>query len=336
MKVRSSLLPAPLALACTLLLATFLWGCGSRRAGHRPATETPTTAPAAESTTASPAVESIRLGTWNVEWLGAPSRRSYHAKDVAQKPADLADMILFSGVDVLALQEITDTTPAPERRNAVLDETLAIVSGGTGSRWEYVLLPMAKEDDQHLAVAWNTSRVTPTGDPVEIPVPQGAKLGEHTLWHRRPYAVPFRTGQGLTDFAVIPVHLKADYRGDYSAHRTEEIRLLLAALPSAHLDPDLVIIGDTNSATTAQPGIQALVAAGWRDLNEADMKTFWNGGRMDRILVPAAQPEFATSTMTVATEGYLAARGLTPEQFKQGWTDHYLVTADMRVLPDDD
>ena len=57
---------------------------------------------------------------------------------------------------------------------------------------------------------------------------------------------------------------------------------------------------------------------------------------MDRALVPSDQPEFAARSFSVFSDSYLSARKLTPRDYKRGYSDHYLITTTIRVMPDDD
>lgn len=57
----------------------------------------------------------IGIGAWNIQWLGNPEQRSGCGKDVRQSAEDLAMYISRSRVDILALEEISDTDGDPRK-----------------------------------------------------------------------------------------------------------------------------------------------------------------------------------------------------------------------------
>lgn len=293
----------------------------------------------------------ITIGAWNIEWLGKPEDRSGAGKDVAQSPSDLADAIAASGVDVLAVAEVVTRVRGRPLRSREIEAVLARLNNKPGQRWEYVLCPGRAEGDQLTGVLWNAQAVTllsdagkpwatATDQPWALPIeprqrgPQGS-----TLWNRPPHAFKFSAGTGRTDFVVIPVHMKADYQGDYAEHRRLEAAALLAALPAVrtrYADQDVIIAGDTNCPQHSQPAVAAMEKAGFRDLNAKDAATHWRGGGMDRVLVPAAQPEFKASTFRVAGDEFRQQRKLRDSDWKKRFSDHYLVVTTIQVGPDDD
>src|SRR5271155_2580886 len=70
-----------------------------------------------------PVEKKVRLGTWNIEWLGNPGMR----KKAAQKPEDIAKYIMASKVDLLGLNEITTNLEGETLGNKTLIEVLAII-----------------------------------------------------------------------------------------------------------------------------------------------------------------------------------------------------------------
>src|SRR5262245_16453188 len=62
------------------------------------------------------AERTVRLGTWNIEWLGNSGKREKPAQD----PDDLAKYIRASKVDLLGLNEITHDVEGDEPRNKTL------------------------------------------------------------------------------------------------------------------------------------------------------------------------------------------------------------------------
>lgn len=297
------------------------------------------------------AVAEIRIGSWNIEWLGKPDDRSGQGRGVAQTPTDLADYIAAAKVSVLALQEIVPDGGGDEPQSDELEAALAEVGTKAGGTWQYMLFPGRGSTDQLCGVAWNEHVVRPVpiddDDPdvlrMRLPIAGGRSAQGSTLWHRPPHIVKFRLAndkaEESTDFALIVVHMKADYEGDFAQHRGEEASRLTAQLPQvmqSMSEQDVVIIGDTNMTSLREPAAMRFEAAGVIDLNTKGEATHWRGGASDRIFVPARQPEFAACSFEVMSDRYLEPKRWEPRDFKRRLSDHYLVVTTIKVMPDDD
>lgn len=278
----------------------------------------------------------VRVGAWNIEWLGSPENRSGPAREFAQFPEVLADYVLSAGVDVLGLAEIAATNEEPPLRSAILDRVFEIVKEKGGGTWEHELFPARTGRNQNLGIAWDATRVQRIGAARVVCAPdERGETGEIYL-SRTPHAVTFRAGDAQTDFVVVPVHLKSNRGGDFATHRAKEAEFLLTALPAAAVDPDVIIIGDFNCSNAREPAPAALAGAGFVDLNASDASTHWRYGALDRGFVPAAQPEFARREFEVVREEYLSARQMDAEAFKKHLSDHFMVVTQVQVGPDDD
>lgn len=321
-------------------------GASDGPSGTRGSTE----ASAARVPTSGSGQSAIRIGAWNIEWLGNASDRSGAGRDVAQRPQDLADYIVASGVDVLGVCEIVTSIPGRPIRSREVEAVLEEIASRTKQRWAYVLFPGRADGDQLTGVLWNTSTVNAVRPdntayrldvdaPWAVPIPRGRSSQGSGLWNRPPHAMMFSAGAGKTDVILIVVHMKADYEGDFSAHRSEEAEALVRALPEVRKhfgDADVVIAGDTNCSAANERAIQVFAKAGFKDLNSSGQSTHWRGGAMDRVLVPVDQPEFKTSGMDVLSESYLRKRKWEPRDFKRFMSDHYLVESTIQIQPDDD
>ena len=309
----------------------------------------PTTAPeapglppaAAPRQAALTSPRSLRLGSLNLEWLGQPERRRrpYH---VPQDPAAMADYLIASRVDVLALQEISDTDGVNGRRtNHLLDRTFALMRQRGAGDWAYVLTAKLAPSDttQQTGVAWNRARVMPVGPPTRVNVahpkyPHPREDRMLSSWVRQPYAMKFSTGAGRTDFVLIVLHMKSNIEGPLTETiRRDEAASLIAQLPAVqekHADRDVVLLGDTNFLSAREPAAQVFATSGFRDLNAADLRTYFSGAPFDRIFVPEAQPEFALSAQKVLRPD----TGL--QDYRTRISDHFLVFTDVSVRVDDD
>ncbi len=314
-------------------------------------------APAHPTAAAPTSSGEIRIGSWNIEWLGKPEDRSGAGKNVAQDPADLADCIIASKVAALGVCEIVASDSGRPIHSRAIEQTLEVMKKRTGDSWEYVLFPGRSDGDQLTGVLWNTGVLTaetaedkpfdPKSDlPWPVPVGKGRSSQGSGLWNRPPHAMKFSTGKGKTDFVMIVLHMKADYNGDFSQHRKEEADALAGALPAVRKkfhDEDILLLGDTNCTGEHEPAIAALEKAGFVDLNSAHKATHWRGGTMDRELVPIGQPEFADAIkggpghgFEVMSDTYLRQRSIDAREYKRRYSDHFMVVSTIRIMPDDD
>ena len=264
----------------------------------------------------------IRLGSWNIEHLG-------RMEDEATGPKAIAEYVHLSGLDILAMQEIYDNDGVgATKTNIQLNEAFEVLNQVAGHDWEYIMLPNKSSGDksQLVAIAWNKDRVKKIGDELRISINR-----QGNEWDRHPHAIKFQAGTGMTDIVVIPVHMKANYNGDFSEQRGLEAQALIQALDSVKTefdDEDIVIIGDFNCGTTDEPAIQALLAEGYRDLNSRDGATHITWGPLDRILVPGDE-EFVFSRQYSLTAS-------DSEAFDRFLSDHQIVLTPIRILDDDD
>lgn len=295
-------------------------------------------------------VQEIRVGSWNIEWLGKPEDRSGAGQGVAQDPSDLADLIVTSRVAVLGVCEVVSNISGRPIRSRELESTIDSIKKKTGDVWQYVLYPGRNDGDQLTGAMWNPRVVTAEtasdqpfdtakDTPWAVPVGRGRSSQGSGLFNRPPHAMKFSAGKGKTDFVVVVLHLKADYNGDFAQHRREEADVLVSALPAVRKqfhDEDILLVGDTNCTGDHEPAIIALEKAGFFDLNALHRATHWRGGSMDRELVPASQPEFAAHTFEVISDSYMSKRGIDAREYKRRFSDHFMVVGTIKVMADDD
>lgn len=285
----------------------------------------------------------LRLGTWNIEWLGKAENRSHPGRNVKQKPEDLAAYIVASQVDVLGLQEISDDDAlADTHTNKTLTLALNRVSEQTNQTWQHRLFPKPEGDiDQLCGVAWNAQKVTMQGEPHRITLTESTTdCPPH--WQRHPYATQFTLGHEKTDFVVIVLHMKSnrDGTGLGRCRRTGEARTLMQALPTVHqafTDQDVVLLGDTNILAQTERAARIFRLAGFHDLNSDDVPTRWIGqSPFDRVFTPTGQSEFVSRQQQVFGQAFLDASGISREQFKRRFSDHFMVITEVAIDGDDD
>lgn len=269
----------------------------------------------------------VKVGAWNIENLGE--------RQIGQDAPALAEHLRLAGVDVLALEEIHDTDAGNARRNGKLDQVFALLNQQPGQDWDYVLFANRDQTDtsQLCGVAWNRERVTRVGEPFRIPVVDTPGDGFNS-WDRHPHALKFSAGNGLTDFVVIPVHMKANTAPTARSQRAAEARELAAQLAGVRTrfrDSDIIIIGDTNCLNSNETALSVLAQAGFVDLNARDLNTFATGGAapFDRALVPSGQQEFRFSRQYTLVPSDRQAHN-------RALSDHFLILTTLRVMTDDD
>lgn len=283
----------------------------------------------------------VRVGTWNMHWLGRPDRRGRGG--VAQKAEDIAKYIQASGCSILGLNEVSaneGTNAAPT--NKTLTEALKLLKEKTGEEWKHVLFLRDDPNDKDLltGVAWNTKKVTLQGAPFKVPIRRSREWV--SIWNRPPYAVKFSTGTGKTDLVVIPVHLKSNVGGVLKTgkQRAQEARMLIRSLGQVQIkfsDDDVVILGDFNTRLGSEESQYRFAVSGFRDLNSGDQMTWIKDNRyppapFDRILVPGDQPEHKESKQIVFKGHHLG----TEEEYRKLLSDHYLVYTEIKIMDDDD
>lgn len=300
--------------------------------------------------------DTVRIGAWNIEWLGFQARRSSFGKDTPQKPEDIANYIHETGVSVLALEEIGVDTQKKPYKCSELEAALKVLESKYQQKWDYVLFPKtdypADMDSitvraQHVGLAWNSDVAKLVGEPFALPIDPNETYGIKFL-ERRANAAKLSFGEGKTDVVFIPVHLKSnrndakpDDKDFTRKQRMAEVGEIVKKLPTlkTHFkDEDVVILGDTNFLATEDSTPELLIESGFVDLNAIDLGTTVTWGKgyssapFDRIFTPKEQTEFKSAKLTVHKPDDVEKI----KDFRRQLSDHYMVTFDLNISSDDD
>lgn len=242
-------------------------------------------------------------------------------------PNNLAAYILFSGVSILGLEEMA-LDDAEARTNNLMTQTLKIVDEKSGGRWAHRLFRTRNGPGQLTGIAWDQTRVK---------LLRIVELRETDSMDRIPHAAYFSTGPGRTDFAVVVIHLKANYEQMVPPDREQQARQLVEAVRRQISEPDLLLIGDFNCHHRDEPALRLCREAGFLDLNDDDERTFTPEGPLDRGMMRAGG-DFAPDSFQVVRDEFICEAGVveSEEQFVWRLSDHFMVTVDALVGVDDD
>ena len=285
----------------------------------------------------------ITIGAWNIQWLGNKEKRPEGLR-VDQDPADLADYIFESKVDLLSVEEISDNDGVADTyTNKTLVAVCKKLGEKTNTEWSHVLMPKptTPEEDvmQLCGLLWNTGKVTKIGKTFEVPVPRAGPNDK--VWKRHPHATKFSFGKGKTDVVMIPLHMKSNKDGAKAGMMNREIEAALLAEKMAEVkkhfqDEDIIMLGDTNITVKTEPAIDIFKKLGFKDLNDADNSTYITNAPFDRFFIPKNQPEFKDSVQEVYRQDYLTLRNLQAKDFVPRFSDHFMIKMKVRIMDDDD
>jgi hypothetical protein len=305
----------------------------------------------------------LQIASWNIEHLSGAPRAERRQSAFA-----LADHIEMSGIDVIALQEvyvtpadeevrlgptqppITTRAHTPARRNSDLDVVCYLLEEHQDDPWTYAIVPnrQAGDKSQLCAVMWNTKRVR-----LEKITDLGVEHsdGGDNLWDRKPHLFAFssdiltwrRDEQGewqqlseKRSFSLVPLHMKSNYGGVTENRRVrgKEAKTLCAAIERVRpeIDPSLILIGDTNILSNAEPAIETFIECGFIDLNNNDSATYWSAqykeAPFDRAFIAKGRPEFRYTRQYVLRSSDLTAH----DRFL---SDHYMIKISVKDYVDD-
>jgi hypothetical protein len=131
-------------------------------------------------------------------------------------------------------------------------------------------------------------------------------VSQISVWRRNEAGEWAEVGE-TRRLAMVPLHMKANVCGETLGRRRreKEARTLCQALADlgASLEESLILIGDTNILSSAEPAVELLFVAGFIDLNNHDAPTFGNymskGAPFDRTFVRKDRREFKYSRQYV-------------------------------------
>ncbi|MDQ3723671.1 MAG: ExeM/NucH family extracellular endonuclease [Actinomycetota bacterium] len=254
----------------------------------------------------------IQIGSFNVlnyfiTFGRSEDRGADDEAEFAQQQAKIVDAINGLGAEVVALQEIQDTSDEAAFGNdpdAALDRLVAALNADPDSNlvWAKVPAPApyTNTDEIRNAIIYQPSKVARVGAPGALNEPAFANA-------RTPLSQTFRAGSET--LTVVANHFKSKSgtgsgdnantgQGSFNGDRVRQARALLAyirELQGSTGDPDVLALGDLNSYTREDP-IDVLVEGGLRDvastrISEADRYSFVFDGAQGNLDHEIATPE---------------------------------------------
>jgi endonuclease/exonuclease/phosphatase family metal-dependent hydrolase len=273
--------------------------------------------------------QDLRLGTWNLEFLGAagdfrnhlPPRTDADFQKLGAKVREL-------GVAVLAVQEICGEAP------------LQKVATAAGPTWRILLGTSGSWDDgvtsQQIGFLYDDARVELLQAEELLQLPQ--KVDGVPIFHRIPVTACFRDRRTGFDFRAVTVHLKAGQKpADEQKRRLEASHLaewLQSVLAEPNQDQDLILLGDFNSTYGTEPqrvferggGLQYVIP-------ETPVPTIQHFPEpIDQIVLSAGFTEIPRPSFRVHHD----LGGLSKEQWRQTYSDHFPVTVAVQADRDTD
>ena len=271
----------------------------------------------------------IRIGTWNLEFLGAepqlrrdtPPRTEADVQAIGQKIGAL-------GVCVLAVQEICG--------EAILQRLTA----ATGSTWSSVLGTTGQWNDgktqQGIGFLYDRAVVELVHAEELLDFPRNRE--DVSVFHRKPVTACFRHRESGCDFRLVTVHLKAGIKSrDENKRRVEATVLrewvdLLQSRPSE--DPDIMLLGDFNCTYGTLPERLLEDGGAMRFLEPATptASIMHFDAQIDHVVAARGFHELRLDSLVVHHVADDEAR----RAFRKTYSDHFPVTVEIVAEPDDD
>jgi endonuclease/exonuclease/phosphatase family metal-dependent hydrolase len=285
--------------------------------------------PPAEEMLAGQRLQSFRVGTWNLEFLGAEGNfRNNLPPRTADDHVAIGRKIAELGACIVAVQEVND------------EGTLHQVAAGAGPNWTAFLGTSGEWDDkktaQRIGFVYDKNTVDLLFAEELLQLPR--EFEGAPIFHRVPVTAVWKHKPSGCDFRLVTVHMKAGQKADDKKKRRGEAMALsgwldtLARQPNE--DPDVVVLGDFNSTYGTEPE-QIFEQSGLRkylDQTSASPTIMHFPEPIDQVVVSDGCVEVRRTSLHVAND----FGGLSKDSWRQTYSDHYPVTFQLRCANDDD
>lgn len=275
------------------------------------------------------AESTFRVGTWNLEFLGAPGnfRNNLPPRTKADHAA-IGKKLGELGVAVVAVQEVND------------EASLREVAAGAGATWDVLLGTSGSWDDgktaQRIGFVYDTSQVTLLHAEELLALPR--TFEGQPIFHRVPVTACFKHTPSGCDFRLVTVHLKAGQKAQDEQKRRGEAAALAAWLDAVQQapgeDPDVILLGDFNSTYTTDPQ---------RLFEQSQLRRYLPqpapSPTIQHFPEPIDQVVVGIGCAEVRFDSYAVDGdhdGMAKDAWRQVYSDHYPVTVALVANGDDD
>jgi len=310
----------------------------------------------------------LQVASWNIEHLsGAPRAQRRQSAFALADHIEMAGVDLLSLQEIYVTPDDEEVrigasqppiasrafSPDPARpawRNSDLDVVCHLLEEHSRGDWRYHILPnrVPGDREQLCAAMWNDSKL----DLAEIvTLPVAHEGGGFPLWDRAPHLLNFtseidvwhraedgewtKASEGRR-LSLVPLHMKSNFGGvtENRRRRGLEAETLCEALGAMQdqIDDTLILIGDTNILSNAEPAIERFIDFGLVDLNNNDGATYWSAqyseAPFDRAFVAANRPEFRYARQYILRSSDLTAHD-------RLLSDHYMIKVSIKNYLDD-
>lgn len=287
-----------------------------------------------------PADNCVRIGSWNIAWLGSEKREQASDVDTID---NMAEMIADEwSMDLVTLEEINTDIDGSVRGERMTTATWKHLRSALEKRG-YQTKAGASGQAQHVVFAWRAP-VSVLETPRDMNIPDSYGIDEYcrSSGLRRPLAGKFRAGK--FDFWAVGLHLKSGYGGNTrcaNAVRSQQNYYLAKQVDVLEKsDRDVLLLGDFN-ASSKHESLGHLRAKGFIALTEKSMRNSASNSRtqgsgkrgslIDHIMILPA----ATSGEWI-NRSTMIYKPQDPVQFTRRYSDHMPLWADFHTHTDDD
>ena len=281
----------------------------------------------------------VRIGTWNIAWLGGEKRDQLSDDKTVQA---MADMIAKQwSIDLIALQEINTGIDGEYRGDRFTTHPWNTLRSAL-EKYGYKTAAGNSGQGQRIVLAWRKPVVLDTAVS-ELNVPDSYQVNEwcRSSHLRRPLAGKFRAER--FDFWFIALHLKSGFGN--RGHCTDDVRDLQSYYLSGQIkqlektDRDILAAGDFNTSgiNKSLDNLLAIGLVATTDKSNRDTDSFNRSlgkGKSGRILDHIMLRKSETSEWIRQSTVIYKPEDM--DQFTWKFSDHFPVWADFDTRKDDD
>ncbi len=302
----------------------------------------------------STAIAEVRITTWNIEHLGSEGRGfgggfgggniPLRSEEQLHDIADFIEDTLRS--DIVAVQEVARTGDEDS------SDELDVIVERMGDEWDYVLADIPEDSEMVNGYIWNSDRVNVIKSyTMDMP---NIEMAGKALFDRRPLILYFETLEdgesNRNDMVLVNVHLASGQNNDEN-HAIAMIAIehaLTRSLRSNEIkESDRVILGDFNDnpdrrSRNGNPiNIPTLYIhmehKGYTNIVDPSLGFTRMDSRkrslIDHILVNNSADNHVVE---MTAERFLPGDDSTFAEWRQTFSDHFPLTFEIEIGPDDD